>query len=228
MNNQKQYFEEVCTPKMKRNTSYGNTKFNYNILALSINGCLNIGNMIRSANINGVKRFFVFGKRKYDKRSAMTLYNHVEVIRISKDFPDGIIESDKNREKIDKATKNLLEKDDYDFDTELFIQIMKQYNMIPIFIEQSKNSILLNKINWKYQLEKIPQNKEICFIMGNEKYGVPKNLLETHKLFDGSFSIEIPQTGIIASYNVSNCAAIIMNNIFNFYTKDIINKYNLD
>ena len=221
------YFEEVCTPKMCRDAKYGNTKFSYNIMALSVNGCLNVGNMIRSANINGAKRFFVFGKRKYDKRSAMTLYNHVEVIRISKEFPDGIKECDKNREKIDKVTKNLLEKTDYDFDSELFIQIMNQYHMVPIFIEQSKNSILLNEINWKYQLSQVPQGKEICLIMGNEKYGVPQNILDTQKSFDGSFSIEIPQTGIISSYNVSNCAAIILNSIFNHFTKDTYDKYNL-
>lgn len=222
-----QYFEDIHTIKLKRDSSYGNTKFPYNIMALTVNGCLNVGNMIRSANINGVNRFFLFGKRNYDKRSAMSLYNHVEVIRISKEFPCGIRENDQNRTTINSKTKTKLEDNDYEFDTDLFIEIMNQYQMIPIFIEQSKKSIHLDKINWKYQLSNIPKGKEICLIMGNEKYGVPKNILETQHLFDGSFSIEISQTGVAASYNVSNCAAIIMNQIFTYHSKQIYDNYNL-
>ncbi len=221
------YFDDVHTPKMSRESSYGNTKFPYNVMALTINSCLNTGNMIRTANINGVRRFFLFGKRNYDKRSAMTLYNHVDVIRISKEIPQGIKECDQNRKEIDRHTKTQLEEKDYDFDTELFIQIMNQYHMVPIFIEQSKHSIPLSKVHWKHQLAQIPEGKEICLIMGNEKYGVPKNILDTQKLFQGSFSIEIPQTGIIASYNVSNCAAIIMYSIFQHYTTYTYDKYHI-
>jgi tRNA G18 (ribose-2'-O)-methylase SpoU len=221
------YFEDVHTPKMSREASYGNSKLPFNVMALTVNSCLNTGNMIRSANINGVHRFFLFGKRNYDKRSAMTLYNHVDVIRVSKEIPQGLKECDANRTAIDKMTKTHLEKEDYDFDSELFIQIMNQYHMTPIFIEQSRQSILLHKINWKYQLGQIPAGREICLIMGNEKYGVPRNILATQKRFEGSFSLEIPQTGIIASYNVSNCAAIIMNGIFNHYSKKLHDDYNL-
>lgn len=222
------YFEECSNLKLKStNVSMAqvlNTKFDFNILALSVNGCLNIGNMLRTANLNGVKRFFIFGKRNYDRRSAINAYKHVQIIRVSKDFPDGIEETESNEE-IKANTKTKLEPEDYLFDSELFVKIMNKYNMVPVFIEQSNQSIKFNQLNWKYQLEQIPPNKEICLIMGNELYGVPDNIIQTKFQFNGSFSIEIPQTGIINSYNVSNCAAIIMNSLFNYYIKKIHDIY---
>ena len=220
--------DKLCNVKMKVSNEklfhVFNSRFNYNMLALSTNGCLNIGSMIRSSNLTGVKRFFIFGKRNYDKRSALGLYKYMKIIRVSKDFPDGIDENE-NLELVQMKTKTKLETEDYEFDTELFIKIMNQHNMVPVFVEQCKDSVKLNQINWNAQLYNIPPGKEICFIMGNEHHGVPDNILNTKKLFEGSFSLEIPQTGVINSYNVSNCASIILNSIYNHSIKKIADIY---
>jgi tRNA G18 (ribose-2'-O)-methylase SpoU len=220
-----EYFDKIMERKLRVDDDnlfdIYNTKFNFNVLALSLNGCLNIGNMIRTGNLNGVNKFIVFGKRKYEKKSAMNAQKYVNVIRISKDYPDGIDYNILD----DNHTKTQLSKEDYEFDDELFIRTMESYSMIPVFIEQSKYSKKLSEIKWDYEFNNISKDKEICLIFGNEYYGIPKNILDTQKYFYESFSIEIEQTGIINSYNVSNCASIIMNSIFNYNLKKIKDIY---
>lgn len=132
-------------------------------MTLSINSCLNIGNILRTSNLTGVDKFFIFGKRKYEKKSAVRAHKYSNVIRISDDIPFGIEEKN-NSELIDSLTKIKLDTQDYIFDTNIFIAVMKKYNMIPIFIEQSNNSIKLSDINWNYINSKIIPKYTFCFI----------------------------------------------------------------
>ena len=117
---------------------------------------------------------------------------HINIIRINQDF----INNTKNK-----------------FNPELFSNIMNKYNIVPIFIEQSKDAIKLNELNWNYQFEQIPLNKEICIIMSNDLYGLPTSIIQTKNQFNGSFSIKIP------SYNINNWNDIIMNSLFNYNIK---------
>ncbi len=44
--------------------------YNYDVLSFNIHSCLNIGNMLRTSNLCGCRKFIIFGRRHYDKRSA--------------------------------------------------------------------------------------------------------------------------------------------------------------
>lgn len=200
-----------------------NANLRFNVLTLSVNSCLNIGNIIRSSNLTGVDKFFIFGKRKYDKKSSVRAYKYANIIRISDDFPLGI-EENNNKDIVDKMTKIKLDTSDYMFNEEIFIEIMKKYNMIPIFVEQSSKSVKLSDVNWNQFINKINPNT-FCFVFGNEHYGIPQNILDCVNLFDGSFILELEQTGYIDSFNVSNTAAIVLNSYYSNELKNVRNKY---
>lgn len=61
--------------------------FPYAVGAINIDGNLNMGMMIRTAAIMGAEKFFVFGKRKYDKRSCVGSHNYIEIEKHA-DFDD--------------------------------------------------------------------------------------------------------------------------------------------
>ena len=67
---------------------------------------------------------------------------------------------------------------------------------------------------------KIPDNKQICFIFGNEGDGIDKSILKVGKTIPGSFVICIRQLGALQSLNVSAAAAMIMNNYKTWAIKD--------
>jgi tRNA G18 (ribose-2'-O)-methylase SpoU len=53
----------------------------FSVGAFSITGDLNIGIMIRTASLLGASKFFIFGRRKYDKRSTVGAHNYIDVHR---------------------------------------------------------------------------------------------------------------------------------------------------
>lgn len=57
----------------------------YAICAINVDGDLNIGNMIRTACIMGAEKFFILGKRRYDKRSAVGSYNYLDIEFLKED-----------------------------------------------------------------------------------------------------------------------------------------------
>ena len=93
-----------------------------------------------------------------------------------------------------------------------FYQTMVNYNLVPVFIEQTPDAIYDDQINWNLVHAKIPDDKQICFIFGNEGDGINKSILEVGKAIHGSFVICIRQLGALQSLNVSAAAAMIMHN----------------
>ena len=51
----------------------------FSIAAMSVAGDLNIGMMMRTASLLGASDFFIFGRRKYDKRSTVGAQNYINV-----------------------------------------------------------------------------------------------------------------------------------------------------
>ena len=51
----------------------------FSIAVMSIAGDLNIGMMMRSASLLGARDFFIFGRKKYDKRSTVGAQNYINV-----------------------------------------------------------------------------------------------------------------------------------------------------
>lgn len=47
--------------------------------AISVTGDLNIGMMIRSSSLLGASDFFIFGRRKYDRRSTVGAHKYINV-----------------------------------------------------------------------------------------------------------------------------------------------------
>ena len=57
----------------------------FSIAAMSVAGNLNIGMMMRTASLLGARDFFIFGRKKYDKRSTVGAQNYINVHRYPMD-----------------------------------------------------------------------------------------------------------------------------------------------
>ena len=91
--------------------------------ALNLTGGLNLGSIIRSAVIFGAEKFYIIGKRRYDRRSTVGAQNYIDIEYIEEDV-SGI-----------EGQKRILDK------------IGEDYN--PIFIEQGGTDISIqNFYHW--------------------------------------------------------------------------------
>ena len=172
--------------------------YNFDILSLNVHSCLNIGNMIRTSNLTGCRKFIIFGRRKYDKRSAVGAQHYMTIERVS-----GL-----KNEKTDTTIQ--LEKEDYDFDEKIFAEFVQQNNYIPVFIEQDSKSVPATNENISNIIKHSTEiKKTVLIIFGNESTGIPENILETRQILSESYTLELQQKGCINSFNVSNCCAIV-------------------
>ena len=53
--------------------------------ALNLTGGLNLGSIIRSAVIFGAEKFYIIGKRRYDRRSTVGAQNYIDIEYIEED-----------------------------------------------------------------------------------------------------------------------------------------------
>ena len=172
--------------------------YNYANLSLNIHSNLNIGNMIRSSNLCGCKKFIIFGRRHFDKRSAVGSSNYIDLERIN-----GV------KNGISNFTTEL-KKEDYILDENIFIKFIEDNNYLPIFVEQDSNSIIANEDNLTMIIKNAIEIKKMSiFIYGNEHYGIPKNILDTRSRFTNSYTLELYQMGAMKSFNVSNTLSIL-------------------
>jgi len=158
------------------------------VLLLNLAGDLNIGNMIRTSCVSGIEKVWIFGRRRYDRRSLVGSNNYIEIVSIN-GFKDDTIE----------------------YDTELLKEFLEINNFVPIYAEICDKSEKLGKFSWKEKINNIVENnKKPLIVMGNENYGFTEDVI---KIFDSvpySFCVTIPQKGVIRSFNVSNALAIIL------------------
>lgn len=172
------------------------------IMAVNITMCLNISNMIRTANLCGASKFILFGRRKYDARGCVGAQNYTTIEKVPA-IPDTSII---NFEEITT--------DDTDdmLDPRVFIDYIIKNNYLPVFMEQDKYSRpattgnISNLILHAQALSRKP-----LFIFGSEGFGIPRNLLDTRTSgsIDVSYTLELKQRGCIRSFNVANCCSII-------------------
>lgn len=57
----------------------------FSVALLNVDGGLNVGSIIRSANIFGAWEVFLIGKKRYDKRSTVGAHNYIDIIHIDED-----------------------------------------------------------------------------------------------------------------------------------------------
>jgi tRNA G18 (ribose-2'-O)-methylase SpoU len=172
------------------------------IMAVNITMCLNISNMIRTANLCGASKFILFGRRKYDARGCVGAQNYTPIEKIAA-IPDASLI---NFEDITpEETDDLL-------DVQIFIDYIKANNYLPVFMEQDKfsrpatNGNITDIIRRASDLSRTP-----LFIFGSEGFGIPRNMLDTriNGGIDLSYTLELQQRGCIRSFNVANCCSII-------------------
>lgn len=58
----------------------------FSVAAINLTGGLNLGNMIRSAVIFGAQKFYIIGKKRYDRRSTVGAHNYIDIEYIEKDI----------------------------------------------------------------------------------------------------------------------------------------------
>lgn len=89
----------------------------YAVCALNVCGDLNIGTMLRSSVIMGAERFFIIGRRQYDRRSTVGAQNYIDLVRV-----DGMIDE----QTVDSCT---------------VLRTLQEYNYTPVFVEQGGRDI---------------------------------------------------------------------------------------
>ena len=62
-----------------------NSSIPHSCAAINISGSLNIGMMIRTAVIFGIEKFYIIGKKKYDKRSTVGAHNYIDIVKLDVD-----------------------------------------------------------------------------------------------------------------------------------------------
>lgn len=143
----------------------------------------NIGAMLRTASGYFFQKMVIIGRRKTDFKSSVGMNHYMPIEYV-------------------KATKGIYN-EEYDF-TEIInylIDLSKTHCIV--IVELDDNSIKLTKMNDAIN----STGKPPAFLMGNEKDGVPLEILNCDK-FD-KIIVEIPSIGLGRSYNVSNSFSMV-------------------
>jgi tRNA G18 (ribose-2'-O)-methylase SpoU len=156
----------------------------WHTLFLNVTGDLNVGTMIRTSHCLGASSVIIFGRQKIDNRSLVGAANYIKVERA-------------------RAINENLE-----LNTEIFMDLLMARNLTPVFVES--NGLPLPLINWNLRLSEMARRgTQPCLIMGNETGGIPKDMLNLDRLFPNSFTVSIPQRGVIRSMNVAVAHAMV-------------------
>lgn len=158
----------------------------YGVCLMSVTGDLNVGTMVRTAHNFGAERVIVFGRRKYDRRSAVGAEYYTPVVKYG-----GL-------------------NDDLSMDPTAFIEAMDAYDYIPVFVETGGHEV--RHVDWSIYNEHIwtKHGKKPCFVFGNESRGIDNNILATRVRWEDSYCISVPQLGVMRSFNVAACASIVL------------------
>jgi len=156
------------------------------VCIVNVLGDLNVGMMLRSACCFGAERFFIIGRRKFDRRSAVGAQNYMDVVRVKA---------------IDEQVASTFQ---VEIDSQKVIDTITEYGYTPLVFETKGRDMRDMKWIWP-ELNK--KNARPCLIFGNEGYGLPQNLIDMVPL---KHRIKIPQWGVLRSLNVSAAASIAM------------------
>lgn len=184
------------------------TQLPYAIMAVHITMCLNISNMIRTANLCGASKFVLFGRRKYDARGCVGAQNYTPIDKVAA-IPDiSLI----NFEEItcDEADGVL--------DVQVFIDYIRSNDYLPVFMEQDRFSQPATNKNIHSIFVRAKELKRTpLFIFGSESFGIPRNILDVRFKMDLSYTLELKQRGCIRSFNVANSCSIICYKIMDVF-----------
>lgn len=120
-------------------------RLKFSVGCINITGELNIGMMIRSACLMGAENFYIFGRKKFDKRSTVGAEKYINIVQYVFDDP---LHADTE---INEKLEQLLSWNDV---------VLCEHDGVPIGTEQAKN----------YYKEEIFNP---LFIFGSESHGLP-------------------------------------------------------
>lgn len=156
----------------------------FSVGVINVAGDLNVGMMLRSACLMGAENFYIFGRKKFDKRSTVGAENYINIKQFVFDDPihaDEQIHIELAALYFEKHHIIICEKDDPELDKEL------------------------GKFNWNDTYVADRERRTPLFIFGSESHGVPQCIVD-----NGDFMhVSIPQRGVLRSFNVSAAMNII-------------------
>ncbi len=182
-------YDALTVPELQKVCE--NDRNQFAVCALSVTGDLNVGSMIRTASLYGAEKFFIFGRRKYDRRGVVGANNYIDVEAI-----EGLVKSD------DGELQG--------FDDTWFWANMIASPYTPIFIEQGGH--VLGTFDWNELWKDWPPTHKPCLVFGNENRGIPDNIMNLD-MYPRSSIVTIPQRGVIRSHNVSVASGIVMHDM---------------
>jgi tRNA G18 (ribose-2'-O)-methylase SpoU len=199
-------FRGMTNPEIR--TAIESTQLPYAIMAVHITMCLNISNMIRTANLCGASKFVLFGRRKYDARGCVGAQNYTPIDKVAA-IPDiSLI----NFEEI------TCEEADGVLDVQIFIDYIGANRYLPVFMEQDRFSQPATNKNIHSIFVRAKELKRTpLFIFGSESFGIPRNILDARLKMDLSYTLELRQRGCIRSFNVANSCSIICYKIMDVF-----------
>ena len=118
----------------------------FSVGCINITGELNIGMMIRSACLLGAENFYIFGRKKFDKRSTVGAEKYINIVQYSYDEP--------------MTADEQMARD---------IQELNHDNKHYVVLCEQGGEVLRGKYNWRG----IEHPWHPLFIFGSESHGIP-------------------------------------------------------
>jgi tRNA G18 (ribose-2'-O)-methylase SpoU len=118
----------------------------FSVGAINITGELNIGMMIRSACLMGAENFYIFGRKKFDKRSTVGAEKYINIVQYSYDDP--------------LTADEQMARD---------IQELNHDNKHYVVLCEQDGEVLRGKYNWRG----IEHPWHPLFLFGSESHGIP-------------------------------------------------------
>jgi tRNA G18 (ribose-2'-O)-methylase SpoU len=211
--NVRSYLKSLDVKTIKKYST--NTTLGYCVLTLSICGNLNVGTIMRTAQLMGADTYIVFGKRSFDRRSAVGAMNYMNVERVF-----GVKDSSTELKKDLTPLERMICPDK-------FYNYMITNNFVPVFLEQRHDAVYDDNVNWNSRERKLKKGWKLCFVFGNEGDGIANDVVTKGLTIPNSFIICIRQLGALQSLNVSASVAIILSQYKNYKMKKRLERYDL-
>jgi len=137
--------------------------------------------MIRSACLLGAENFYIFGRKKFDRRSTVGAENYINIEQFV--FHDPI--------HADEEMQHALNK-------------LHAYKHDVVLCEHGGSE--LGQFSWHYNGIYPHEKYTPLFIFGSESHGIPESITRSPAFM----KVSIPQRGVLRSFNVSAAMNIIM------------------
>ena len=125
---------------------------NFSVGCINLTGELNIGMMIRSACLFGAENFYIFGRKKFDKRSTVGAEKYINIVQYSYDDPMTA-----------------------DMEMSVDIYELSQSKHHIVLCEQG-GDVLGYKYDWR---SLIPEMNPL-FLFGSESHGIPQTIIDSN------------------------------------------------